>query len=162
MEELVMAYTVDLVAVPEQAIAGIRERGPVAALGSRVRRLRQALEEAGLQPAGPLMARYFEDWREDGDVDYEVAVPVLQGLDGWVPDRIGKARGDFIPAHHAFATEHRGPLGGLEAAFTAVARELETLGYTAAGPATAVYVRSPEDTDDPSGYVTVVRLPYAR
>ena len=50
----------------------------------------------------------------------------------------------------------------MEAAFTAVARELETLGYTAAGPATAVYVRSPEDTDDPSGYVTVVRLPYAR
>jgi hypothetical protein len=76
-----MAYAVDLVAVPEQAIAGIRERGPVDSLISRVQRLRRALEKAGLQPAGPVMARYFEEWREDGDVDYEVAVPVFPGPD---------------------------------------------------------------------------------
>ena len=157
-----MAYAVDLAAVPEQAIAGIRERGPVDSLISRVQRLRRALEKAGLQPAGPVMARYFEEWREDGDVDYEVAVPVLPGPDGSVPDRIGEARGDFIPAHHAFATAHHGPYNGLQAAFAALAQELETLGYVAAGPATAVYLRGREHAKDPSNYVTVLRLPYAR
>ena len=156
------AYAVDLVAVPEQAIAGVRERCPVGALDQLVRRLRWAVSEAGLQPAGPVMARYFEEWREDGDVDCEVAVPVLPGPDGSVPDRIGEAHGDLIPAHHAFATVHHGPYAGLQAAFAALARELETLGYVAAGPATAVYIRSREDTTDPSGYVTVLRQPYAR
>jgi effector-binding domain-containing protein len=109
-----------------------------------------------------VIARYFELWHEDGDVDYEVAVPVLPDHDGSVPDRIGEAHGDLIPAHHAFATAHHGPYDGLQAAFATLARELETLGYVAAGPATAVYIRGREDTADPSDYVTVLRQPYAR
>jgi effector-binding domain-containing protein len=131
-----MTYSVNLVAVPEQAIAGIRERGPAGAIASRVLRLRRALEEAGVQAAGPVMARFFDGRSREGDVDYEVSVPVRPRPDGSVPDRIGEARGDLIPAHHAFATQHLGPRGRTRAGFTAIAEELDALGYAIAGPAT--------------------------
>ena len=157
-----MTYMVHLVAVPQQAIAGIRGRGPTAEMASRALRLRRALEKAGVETAGPLMGRFFEERTQEGDVDYEVSVLVRPRPDGSVPDRIGEAHGDLIPAHHVLATEHRGPYDGLQAGFAAIAEELDALGYAVAGPATEVYLRGPEDTNDPSGYVTLLRLPIAR
>jgi effector-binding domain-containing protein len=157
-----MTYAVILVAVPEQAIAGIRERGSAGSLAARERRLRQALERAGVEAAGPLMVRYFDERREDAEMDFEVALPILPGPDGSVPDAIGEARGDLIPAHHAFATEHHGALQGVSAGFAAIVRELDALGYAIAGPATEVRLRGPRDADDPAGYLTVLRLPIAR
>jgi effector-binding domain-containing protein len=157
-----VAYTVNLLAVPEQAIAGIRELGPAGEMASRVRRLRRALEEAGVEAAGPVMARFFGERLEEGDIDYEVSAPVRPRPDGSVPDHIGEARSDLVPAHHAFATEHHGPYGGLQAGFAAIAQELDVLGYAVAGPATEVYLRGPQDTDDPADYLTLLRLPIAR
>ena len=154
-----MAYTVNLIAVPEQAIAYIRERGPISALAARVHRLRLALAEAGAEAAGPVMARYFEQKVEDGDIDYEVAVPILPRPDGSVPDRIGEARGDVIPAHHAFTTEHRGPHDQMHTGYTALTEELNAIGYAIAGPTTEVYLVGPDTTDDPARYVTELRIP---
>jgi effector-binding domain-containing protein len=163
-----MTYTVTLVAVPEQAIAGLRERGPARELAARLQRLRRALEEAGVEAAGPVMVRRFDRRPESGasdgidESDFEVAVPILPRPDGSVPDHIGEARGDLIPAHHAFTTEYRGPHDGLHLGFEAISRELDALGYAVAGPATEVYLRGPQDTNDPAAYVTLLRLPIAR
>ena len=157
-----MAYAVNLVALPEQAIASIRERGPLSAMAARVHRLRAALAGAGVQATGPLMARYFGQRSADGDMDFEVAVPILPGPDGSVPDRIGAAHGDLIPAHHAFVTEHRGPHDGLNMGYTSLMEELNAVGYAVAGPATEVYWTGPDASDDPAQYVTELRIPIAR
>lgn len=154
-----MPYTVNLVTFPEQAIAYIRERGPLTDLPSRIGRLMRALGD--LQPQGPVMARYFEDRVDADDLDYEVAVPIERREDGSVPDRIGEARGGVIPAHRAVVTYHGGPYHEIHTGYTALTEELNALGYAMAGPATEVYVRGPESTPDPTQYVTELRLPVA-
>ena len=157
-----MAYAVNLVALPEQAIASIRERGPLSAMAARVHRLRAALAGAGVQATGPLMARYFGQRSADGDMDFEVAVPILPGPDGSVPDRIGAAHGDLIPAHHAMVVRHRGPYGTLGEAHAALAAELDAVGYRLAGPITEVFLEGPAEGRRSADYLTEVRYPFAR
>jgi len=108
-------YTVNLVAVPEQAIASIRERGPISGLEERLRLLRESISQDGVQPAGAFMSRHFDEAEEDGDADYEVAVPITAQADGSLPGRVGEARVTVIPAHHAFVTHHSGPMNNCRA-----------------------------------------------
>ena len=71
-----MIYDVDIVAVPEQAVVCLRRRGPLSEIGARMRRLRELAEEAGLTPAGPMMARFFDSDAARPDLDYDVCLPV--------------------------------------------------------------------------------------
>ena len=59
--EVAVIYDVDVVAVPAQAVVALRERGPLTGIGSRMRRLRVLVSQAGLAPSGPMMARFYED-----------------------------------------------------------------------------------------------------
>lgn len=154
-----MAYSVNLVFFPEQPVAYIRERGPLADLPKRIERLFAALDEAGVKPQGPVMARYFENDMEATDLDYEVAVPIETSPDGSVPQALGEARGDVLPAYQAVVTHHGGPYHELHMGYTALTEELNALGYAVAGPAIEIYVRGPESTSDPDSYVTELRLP---
>src|SRR5450759_1179631 len=69
-------YDVDIVAVPEQAVVCLRRRGPLREIGARMRRLRELAEEAGLTPAGPMMARFYDSDVARPDLDYDVCLPV--------------------------------------------------------------------------------------
>ena len=82
--------------------------------------------------------------------------------DGSVPDAVGDARGELIPSHHALQAVHRGPRDALQDAWRAVDAARAALGYTASGPFAEVYVKGRESGADPAGFVTAVRLPYAR
>jgi len=155
-------YEVDVVAVPEQAVVSLRERGPLADLGRRIRRLRELVAQAGLTPAGPPMARFYEDAAADPLLDYDVALPVMLRDDGSVPDKVEEARGELIPLHHALQAVHTGPHDAMGDAWRAVQEAREALGYTPSGPVTEVYVRSRGDAVEPAQFVTEVRLPYAR
>ncbi len=157
-----MAYAIELTAMPEQAIVYLGGRAPISALRGRIVTLTAAVREAGLLPAGPAMARYFEEEFDPQDCDYEVDIPICQDQDGSFPDRVGEHRTDLIPAHHALVTEHVGPYAGLHLAFAALTEELNALGYAVAGPMTEVYVRGPGETADPAEYVTELHLPIAR
>jgi effector-binding domain-containing protein len=154
-------YDVDILRVPEQTLATLRERGPVAEIGARMARLRALVTEAGLTPAGPMMGRFYEDVAAPSS-DYEVCLPVEPRADGSVPDVIGAARGELVPAHHAFATTHVGPRDAMDDAVAALFEALDAVGYRASGPLTEVYVTTRETTPDPAGHVTQLRLPYAR
>lgn len=156
-----MIYDVDIVRVPEQTIAALRERGPVAEMGQRMARLRALVAAEGLTPAGPMMGRFYGD-AEDTDADYEVCLPVQPLADGSVPDAIGAARGELVPAHHAFATTHIGPRDAMDDAVRALYEALEAVGYRPSGPLTEVYVTTRETAPDPARHVTELRLPYAR
>jgi effector-binding domain-containing protein len=155
-------YDVDVVAVPEQAVVSVRERGPLTDIGRRVRRLRELAAQAGLTPAGPPMARFYEDDVASPTLDYDVALPVELRSDGSVPDELAEARGELIPLHHALQAVHTGPHDAMEDARRAVQEAREALGYTPSGPVTEVYVLGRGDGVEPARFVTEVRLPYAR
>lgn len=155
-------HDVDVVAVPEQAVVSVRERGPLADIGRRIRRLREIVAQAGLTPAGPPMARFYDAAAGRLAPDYDVALPVELRDDGSVPDELGEARGELIPLHHALQAVHTGPHDSMEGAWRAVQEAREALGYTSSGPVTEVYVRGRADGVEPSHYLTEVRLPYAR
>lgn len=156
-----MIYDVDIVRVPEQTVAALREGGPIADIGARMARLRKLVAEAGLTPAGPMMARFYDDIAGPAP-DYEVCLPVEPGADGSVPDVIGAARGELVPAHHAFTTTHVGARDAMDDAVSALFEALEAVGYRASGPLTEIYVTTRESVPDPSRHVTELRLPYAR
>jgi effector-binding domain-containing protein len=157
-----LSYDVDIVAVPEQAVICLRRRGPLSEIGARMHRLRELVEQADLTPAGPMMARFYEDDAARPDLDYDVCLPVLPAEDGYVPDVLGEARGEWIPHHHALQAVHAGPHDAMRDAWRAVDEARAALGYTASGPFTEVYVTGRESDADPAGLVTEVRLPYAR
>jgi effector-binding domain-containing protein len=154
-------YDVDIVAVPEQAVLSLRGRGPLADVGRRMSRLRELAAQAGLAPAGPPAARFYGD-EEGAEPDYDVCLPVTLRPDGSVPDRVEEARGELIPLHHVLQATHVGPHDVMQDAWRAVREAGAALGYTQSGPVTEVYVSGAGSGADPAGYVTLVRLPYAR
>jgi len=155
-------YDVDIVAVPAQAAVCLRRRGPLSEIGARMRRLRALVAEAGLTPAGPMTARFYDADAARLDLDYDVSLPVLPAEDGSVPDAVGEARGEWIPLHHALRAVHQGPCDALRDAWRAVDEARAALGYTASGPFTEVYVKGRESGAAPAELLTEVRLPYAR
>lgn len=157
-----MIYDVDVVAVPEQAVVSVRARSPLTDIGRRVRRLRELVAQAGLTPAGPPMARFYEDDAASPTLDYDVALPVDLRSDGSVPDELAEARGELIPLHYALQAVHTGPHDAMQDAWHAVQEAREALGYASSGPVTEVYVLGRGDGVEPACFVTKVRLPYAR
>jgi len=155
-------YDVDIVTVPEQAVVCLRRRGPLSEIGARMRRLRELVAHAGLTAAGPMMARFYDSDAARPDLDYDVCLPIRRADDGSVPDAVSEARGELVPRHHALRAVHSGPRGALQDAWRAVDEARAALGYTASGPFTEIYVKGRESGADPAGFVTEVRLPYAR
>lgn len=157
-----MIYDVDVVAVPAQAVVALRERGPLTGIGSRMRRLRVLVSQAGLAPSGPMMARFYEDDPRADQLDYDVCLPVAPRPDGSVPDAVGEARGEWVPLHHALEVVHQGPRDQMDDAVAALNEALAALGYTRSGPLTEVYEVGASSGVPPTGFVTRLRLPYAR
>lgn len=156
-----MRYDVEIEAIPEQAVVALRARGATTDIGRRMAAVRRAAAEAGLEAAGPVMARFYDE-EPQGETDYEVCLPVLASPDGSVPDAVGQARGELVPAHHALTTVHEGRRDAMDDAVSALWEALAALGYQASGPLTEVYVTRREDVRDEAHHVTRLRLPYAR
>jgi effector-binding domain-containing protein len=155
-------YDVDIVSVPARPVISLRRRGPLVEIGASMRRLRDLVSGAGLETAGPMMARFYADVAPGGDTDYDVALPVLPAADGSVPDAVGEARGEWLPLHHVLEAVHRGPHDQMDDAWAAVREACGALGYAPAGPVTEVYEVTRADGVPPEQYVTRVQLPYAR
>lgn len=151
-----MTYEVDIVRVPEQALLVLRMSGPRGERRDDEARLRELAAQAGLSPAGPVAARLPAPGRSDAAGAAELCLPVVPRADGSVPDRVGEARGELVPAHPALRAVHEGVAGDTGDAWRAVDEARAALGYTASGPAIEVYVR---DAGDAS--LTEVLLPYA-
>jgi effector-binding domain-containing protein len=156
-----LIYDVDIEAIPEQALVALRARGSIADIGRRMASVRAIAAGAGLAPAGPMMARFYDDGPDD-DLDYEVCLPVVPGPDGSVPDELGEARGQLVPAHHALTTVHHGRRDAMDDAVRALREALDALGYRASGPLTEIYFTRRTDVADEREHVTELRLPYAR
>jgi effector-binding domain-containing protein len=148
--------------VPEQTLAVLGGRGAVSEIGARMRRLRTILAEAGLVAEGPIIGRFYEETRDGETLDYDVCLAVAPAADGSIPDHIGEARGELVPAHHTLATRHVGRRDEMDDAVAALHEALATIGYRAAGPLWEVYVAWSAEGLSPGAFVTDLRLPYAR
>lgn len=157
-----MHYDVDVVHVAEQTLAVLPGRGPVSEIGARTRRLREIVGAAGFTASGPVIGRFYEETRDGETIDYDVCLAVEPGADGSIPDRIGEARGELVPAHHTLATRHVGPRDQMDDAVAALHEALAAIGYRAAGPLWEVYVAGAAEGLAPAAFVTDLRLPYAR
>jgi effector-binding domain-containing protein len=157
-----MLYDVDIASVPARPVISLRRCGPLAGIGASMRRLRELVSEAGLEAAGPMMARFYADSAPGRDADYDVAITVLPSADGSVPDTVGEAHGEWLPLHHVLEAVHHGPHDQMDDAWAAVREACAAIGYTPAGPITEVYEVTKADGVPPEQYVTRVRLPYAR
>lgn len=157
-----MRYEVEVVRVPEQTLAVLGGRGSMGEIGARMRRLRTILAAAGVAADGPLIGRFYEETRDGETVDYDVCLAVTPAADGSVPDRIGEAYGELVPAHHTLATRHIGPRDQMDDAVAALHEALEAIGYRAAGPLWEVYLAGAAEGLEPAAFVTDLRLPYAR
>ncbi|HJW76687.1 MAG TPA: GyrI-like domain-containing protein [Thermoleophilia bacterium] len=155
-------YDVDMVMIPEEYVAYLHTTGPISGLRDLMTRLYAALDAAGVAPAGPPMARFFDAEFDPEKTEFEVCVPIAPGPDGSIPDAIGEAQTDLIPAHQAMVTAHRGPYSTAHLSYEALSEELNRFGYAVAGPATEVFLTGPESTSDPNEYVTEVRMPVTR
>jgi effector-binding domain-containing protein len=155
-------YDVDLVSVPAQPILSLRPPAPLTEIGAAMRRLRELARDAGLETAGPMMARFYAGSASGQDDAYDVAIAVLPRADGSVPDAVGEARGEWLPLHHVLEAVHRGPHDQMDDVWAAVQEACAALGYTPSGPVTEVYDVTRSDGVPPDEYVTRVRLPYAR
>jgi len=156
-----VVHDVDIVHVPEQAVAVLRRRSPLADIGTRMRHLRELVAGAGLTPGEPMTARFY-DTPETAIPDYAVCLPVEPRADGSIPDDIGEARGELVPAHHALTTTLPGTLDDAGDAVRALYEALDALGYRANGPLTVVYESAPEPPAAPWLHVMELRVPYAR
>ena len=129
-------------------------------------RLAATLAQAGVTVEGPLMARFFTTDDDAGydpaDSDYEVCLALVADAEGHVPDRIGGLHTAIIPAHHAMIVRHRGPYDSLGEAHTALAAELDSVGYRLAGPTAEVFLEGPAEGRRSADYLTEVRYPFAR
>ena len=157
-----MSNAVELIMIPEEYVACIHTTGPITGIRDLMTRLYAALDGAGVATAGPSMARFFSEEFDPTNTEYEVCVPIAPRADGSVPDTIGEARTDIIPAHQAMVTEHRGSYDSVNVSYEAIGEEINAVGYAVAGPATEVFLKGPESTSDASEYVTELRLPVAR
>ncbi len=155
-------YDVDIVSVPARPVVSLRRRGPLADIGSSMRRLRELAAAAGLETTGPMMARFYADATPGADADFDVVIAVLPRPDGSVPDVVGEARGEWLPLHHVLEAVHRGPHGQMNDAWAAVRKACGALGCAPAGPVTEVYEVTRSDGVPPEQYVTRVQLPFAR
>jgi effector-binding domain-containing protein len=155
-------HDVDSACVPARPVVSLRRHGPLADIGASMRRLRELLGGAGLETAGPMMARFYEDATPGEDTDYDVAISVLPRPDGSIPDAVGEASGEWLPLHYVLEAVHRGPHDRMQDAWRAVREACDARGYTPIGPVTEVYEVTRADGVPPEQYVTRVQLPCAR
>lgn len=127
--------------VPREGIADFLSR----ALGAVAR----ALEEQGLQPVGPPVAKYYGPATEPFDV--EVGFPVAQA-----PQPSGSVIAGALPGGRIAETTHVGRYEELGDAYAALRKLLAAQGLTPGLVAWEVYVDDPMSNPDPSTLRTQV------
>jgi AraC family transcriptional regulator len=134
----------DLRTVPEQPIAALRVRGPIAEIGTTMAaefpRIFETVTKAGIAPAGPPMARYYDP--DGAVVEYELAIPLTAPFVGDGDIQPGTIGGGEV-AH----TVHVGPYDQLGRTWEALATWIGSQGKSIAAPGWEWYVDDPQETD---------------
>ncbi|AUY50872.1 MerR family transcriptional regulator [Streptomyces sp. CB01881] len=129
--------------------------GPV--IGPLFAELCRRLAEAGVEEAGPSLARYEDVPDGDGAVLIRVAVPVAKAVTG--AGESGFAVVDLPEIAEAATIVHRGSMDDAVGAFQTLARFIAENGYRSAGYARELYLECPDAQAD---WVTEFQEPVVR
>ena len=125
-----MNYQVEQIERPKTHTLSIRTRTAVQdlprVLGESYGAIGQYMGEAGVPPAGPPFAAYFNEDMQN--LDIEIGFPVASQIDGK-----GEIRAGEIPAGTFAACLHIGPYKDVEPAYTALMDWIEAEGAEATG-----------------------------
>ena len=142
--------------VPQQHLAALRLTAPMdgigEAMGQAFSQIYVAVTEAGAEPVGPPLARYFSFGGPT--IDFECAIPVAAAFGD-----AGDVHASNIDAGEAVAGTHIGPYDTIGETWEAATRWIETHGHTPSGPGWESYVTDPSEEPDPSKWVTEIYLP---
>ena len=147
-----MFSDVDIVTVPARPVVSLRRRRwPASAPPCGACRTAGGGRPSRIQAVDGAV---YADTAPGRDADYDVAIAILPGADGSVPDAVGEARGKWLPPHHVLEAVHHGPhdqmddLGGRARGWRA--RRSAT---RPSGPITEVYEVTRADGVPPERYV---------
>jgi effector-binding domain-containing protein len=139
-----------------QSTAAIRVTTEPARIGEAFREVLPEvgshLEAAGVSPAGPPFARFF-DYTED-EADFETGFPVPEPVEGE-----GRVIAGELPGGLAAVTTHVGPYEGLQDVHAAIGEWVLAHGHDPGGAVWEVYETSPADEEDSSRWRTEVVWP---
>jgi DNA-binding transcriptional MerR regulator len=157
-EETMPRQEVALKEVPSQAVASVRDVIPTYGdVGQLFGEIFAYLGQHRVSPSGPPATIYHdEDFREQ-DVDVEVVVPVASPA----PEGERVKTRDLCGGHMACVV-HQGGYGTIGGTYGQVMGWIEANDYHIAGPPREIYLKGPESGDDPSTYVTEIRIPVKR
>lgn len=138
-----MTYRCEKIERKAQPTLFIRTRSSVEGLpdlmGKCYGEIAQYLGKAGVQPAGPPFAAYFN--MDMQDLDLAVGFPVPEGVKGK-----GEIEAGEIPAGKFAACVHIGPYSAIESAYQALSKWMDEQGLEMGGPAYEFYLNDPENT----------------
>ncbi|MGW2374329.1 MerR family transcriptional regulator [Kitasatospora sp. NPDC001683] len=125
-------------------------------IGPLFEELCRRLAGAGIEEAGPSVARYEDAPEGDGSVLIRVAVQISPSVPA---DRDDFEVLDLPRIEEAATIVHRGSMDAAVGSFQALARFIEQNGYRSAGYARERYLETP---DDVSGWVVELQEPVVR
>jgi effector-binding domain-containing protein len=153
-----MAYDVVLKEIDPVTIASVRGTIPTYGdVGMLYGELFGHLGQHGIHPAGPPLAIYHDPEYREADVDAEAGVPI----DADAPAS-GRVSVRTLPGGSVATCIHRGGYDTIGQAYTALMAWIERNGYAVAGPNREIYLRGPDDSGEPDGYVTEVQFPVTK
>lgn len=144
--------------VPAQHLATIRKHATMATIGQDVSSGFAAVGEAvgrtGAQMVGPPYLVMFDVIDEESDGDIQVAFPVAESFAG-----SGDVVGEETPAMTVASTVHRGPYDEVGPAYHTLIGWIQEHGHEIAGPPREIYLTDPQETPDPTDFVTEIQFP---
>jgi effector-binding domain-containing protein len=118
----------------------------------------QELGKAGIPPAGPALAIYYDEGYKARDVDIEAAVPIgaAKAVD------MGRVSVRELPApEHVVSLMRTGPYDDFRPAYDVIMQWVQANGYRIAGPNREIYHRGPGQSP-PSEYLTEIQFPVVK
>jgi DNA-binding transcriptional MerR regulator len=138
--------------------ASLREVIPeYAQIGRLFGEMFQYLGSQGVGPSGPPCAIYHDHEFKERDADVEVAVPLAVDVPA-----TGRITMREMPVVELATCVIQGPYEEIGAAYEALMAWVEANAYRLAGPPREVYLRGPNETNDPGDYLTEVQFPISK
>lgn len=153
-----MDPVVETVELPDQPALCVRFRTTMEKITEDIGRTYGSIftymGKAGVAPAGPPLARYYDMDMNPEDFEMETCVPVA----GEVPGE-GEVAFMVLPGGRFLSTVHRGPYDSMESTYTALFKYVKENGLEVISPTREVYLTDPSQVERPEDNLTQILFP---
>lgn len=142
--------------IPEQKLAVINYKGPIADLDILVSKLAGWVDAEDIEVDGELFVVYFSPRHEvnEGDAVYDVSIPIKDDADETDDIRVV----DMIE-HKVLSGAHYGPADNIMDTYAKLVEIAEANNYDIIGSPKEVLIKSFYNCDDEADFITEIQLP---